>query len=75
MTGSTNNYRLRVLVELKVRSGPGKNYNEIKRLNYGDVVSAYEKKSDGSFVWYKIGDNRWIGNDRSDKDAPFVEEI
>ena len=55
--GLSKFYNIRILVELNVRSGAGKNYNIVRRLNYGDVASAYTKKTIGTITWYQIGAN------------------
>lgn len=33
------------------------------RLNKGDSVVAYEYSYDGTYIWYRIGSNRWVRGD------------
>lgn len=33
------------------------------KLNKGDSVTAYEYSFDGTYVWYRIGSNRWVRGD------------
>lgn len=44
---------------LKVRSGPGTNYAEIRRLNAGAVVTIYEQQNVNGTYWGNIGDG-WV---------------
>lgn len=51
--------------ELRVRSGPGTNYAEIRRLNAGAVVTIYEQQNVNGTYWGNIGDG-WICMDYVD---------
>ena len=51
--------------ELRVRSGPGTNYAEIRRLNAGTVVTIYEQQNVNGTYWGNIGDG-WICMDYVD---------
>ena len=51
--------------ELRVRSGPGTNYSEIRRLNAGAIVTIYEQQNVNGTYWGNIGDG-WICMDYVD---------
>lgn len=51
--------------ELRVRSGPGTNYAEIRRLNAAAVVTIYEQQNVNGTYWGNIGDG-WICMDYVD---------
>lgn len=56
-------YKVQTLVELHVRTGPGTNYSISYTLPYGSVVSVYEKKDDGTYLWSRISENEWVADD------------
>lgn len=49
---------------VNVRSQPNTNSTTNgSQLNKGDSVTAYEYSFDGTYVWYRIGSNRWVRGD------------
>ena len=58
-------YKVRTLVELHVRSGPGTNYEVLRNLPYLSVVNVYETKQAGGYTWSRINHDEWIANDGS----------
>ena len=56
-------FKVRTLVELHVRKGPGTNYDVVRNLPYGSVVDVYEVVKDSQYEWSRIGTDEWIAND------------
>lgn len=52
---------------INIRTTPnvGSNDNVVGQANMGDTYKVLEKYSNDNYVWYKIGDNKWIANDGS----------
>ncbi len=47
---------------LRIRKGPGTNYDIIGEASNGEIFEVYEVKDDGTFDWYRVGTDRWIAN-------------
>jgi hypothetical protein len=56
-------YRVRTLVELHVRTGPGMSYSVNRNLPYLSVVDVYETKKADGYTWNRINDTEWVAND------------
>ena len=56
-------YKVRTLVEMHVRTGPGTNYPVTYNLPYGSIVDVYELRNDGTYLWSRIAENEWIADD------------
>lgn len=52
------------LENINIRSGAGTSYEKIDKIAAGTVTEIFQKtdKGDG-YVWYRIGDGRWIADD------------
>ena len=59
-------YKVRLLSELDVRTGPSISFDKIGVLSAGTVVCVYGIKVVGNLTWNNIGTNRWIADDGSD---------
>ena len=51
---------VKVSTKLKVRKGPGGNYDVVDNLNNGTKVTITEQKTVDGTTWAKIGENRWV---------------
>ncbi len=47
---------------LNVRSGPGPNFPEVRRVTLGDQVTLIARNADGSWVKLAAGDSEWINS-------------
>ena len=58
-------FRAKTLYEIRVRRGPGTDYDALRVLPPGSIVDVYETKTSGGYSWNRIGENEWIANDGS----------
>ena len=56
-------FKVRTLVELHVRKGPGLSYDVIRNLPYYSTVTVTQQQNADGYTWNKIGPNEWIAND------------
>ncbi len=56
-------YKVRTLVEMHVRKGPGLSYDVTRNLPYNSTVSIYETKTADGYTWNRINQSEWIAND------------
>ena len=47
---------------LRIRTGPGTDAAIVGEASNGEIFEVYEVKNDGTFDWYRVGENRWIAN-------------
>ncbi|MCR4952044.1 MAG: SH3 domain-containing protein [Solobacterium sp.] len=59
--GSVGSARVQI-TGLRIRKGPGTNYEIIGEASNGEIFDVYEIKNDGTFDWYRVGENKWIAN-------------
>jgi GH24 family phage-related lysozyme (muramidase)/uncharacterized protein YgiM (DUF1202 family) len=52
--------KVKVSSSLRVRKGPGTNYETVDMLYNGHKVTILEQKVNGTMTWGRIGTNRWI---------------
>lgn len=52
-----------VTTAVNVRKGPGVNYEDVGDAFLNERVTVYEKQSDGTHYWCRIGTDRWIRED------------
>ena len=48
---------------IRVRDGAGTDYNEVGEATNGQHYDVYEQYFDGTYTWYRIGDNQWVPTD------------
>ena len=60
---NTVQFKVRTLVEMHVRKGPGLSYDVIRNLPFYSVVSVYETKTGDGYTWVRIAPGEWIAND------------
>ncbi len=51
-----------IVDELRIRSGSGTGFEEVDVAPYGAVYDVYEVRNDNEYMWYRIGDDRWIAD-------------
>ena len=56
-------FKVRTLVELHIRKGPGLNYDVIRNLPYYSTITVYETSVADGYTWYRIDKNEWVAND------------
>lgn len=55
--------KVEVITEaLNVRTGPGRSYDTVKAVYYGDSFNVYEKSSADGYTWYRIGTGQWVAD-------------
>ena len=62
---------------LRIRSGPGTNYDELGYITNGTVVNIYETQTNGKYDWYKISKDheQWIANAKDEHGNYWVQTL
>ena len=56
-------YQIKLLYNMRIRSGRNQNDSIIEKANKDDVYPVYKVIDDGNYIWYCIGQGKWIGDD------------
>lgn len=58
-------FKIRTKTVLNIRSSTSTTSTLLGQLGKDSLISAYEKKVDGKYTWYRIGTNMWVPDDGS----------
>ena len=57
-----------ITAALRIRSGPGTEYEQVSLAYMGDMFKVYEKTNNNGYNWYRIGNGQWV----ADKNGEYV---
>lgn len=60
---SNEMFKIKLLYNMRIRSGRNQNNSVISSANAGDIYPVYKVVNDGKYIWYCIGEEKWIGDD------------
>jgi len=61
--------------DLRIRSGPGTNYDILGKIAEGAIVNIYDTRTNGKYDWYKISKDheQWIANTKGSDGKYWVQ--
>lgn len=63
--------------DLRIRSGPGTNFDILGIIDEGTIVNIYEVTTNGKYDWYKISEDheQWIANAKDEHGNYWVQTV